>query len=49
MTVVNGKDKMESIKFRIKEETKNLLQARKWLESRGWTKPDRISFDEKGE
>ena len=49
MSVVNGKDKMENIKFRIKEETKNLLQARKWLENRGWMKPDRISFDEKGE
>jgi RNA ligase len=49
MSVINGRDKMDSIKFRIKEETKNLLQVRKWLEIRGWVKPDRISFDEKGE
>mgnify|MGYP006271897313 CR=1 FL=1 len=40
--VINGKDKMDLIKDRIKNETKNLLQARKWLEVRGWVKEEKI-------
>jgi hypothetical protein len=38
--VVNGKDKLEVIKDKIKNDTKNLMMARKWLEKRGWVKPD---------
>jgi T4 RnlA family RNA ligase len=42
--VVNGKDKLELIKDKIKNETKNLLMARKWLEKRGWVKPDTTGY-----
>ena len=38
--VVNGKDKMEMIKDRIKNQTKNLMMARTFLEKRGWVKPE---------
>lgn len=47
--VINGKDKTELIKGRIKDQTKNLLQARKWLEDRGWVKPDKIKKIEDGD
>lgn len=43
--VINGKDKMDLIKDRIKNQTKNLLQARKWLSDRGWIKDDKIKVE----
>lgn len=46
MSIINGKDKMDQIKMKIKNETKNLLQARKWLGIRGWEKIDTIEEKE---
>lgn len=46
MSVINGRDKMDQIKMKIKNDTKNLLQARKWLEDRGWSKPDGVQEKE---
>lgn len=46
MGVINGKNKMESISNKIKSDTKNLMQARKWLSDRGWTPPDNVGFRE---
>ena len=42
--VINGKDKLEMIKDKIKNDTKNLMMARKFLEKRGWTKPDTTGY-----
>ena len=33
MCIINGKDKMDSIKELLKKKTKNLLSAREWLEN----------------
>lgn len=38
--VVNGKDKSEMIKLEIKKHTKHLMDARKWLDDRGYKKVD---------
>ncbi len=38
--VVNGKDKSEMIKLEIKKHTKHLMDARKWLDERGYKKVD---------
>lgn len=38
--VVNGKDKSEMIKLEIKKHTKHLMDARKWLDGRGYKKVD---------
>jgi len=40
--VINGKDKLSLIKDKIKNDTKNLMAARKWLSDRGWVKPESI-------
>jgi RNA ligase len=40
--VINGKDKLSLIKDKIKNDTKNLMSARKWLSDRGWVKPESI-------
>lgn len=38
--VVNGKDKSEMIKFDIQKNTKHLMDARKWLDDKGYKKVD---------
>ena len=38
--VVNGKDKSEMIKLEIKKHTKHLMDARKWLDDKGYKKVD---------
>jgi RNA ligase len=40
--VINGKDKLSLIKDKIKNDTKNLMAARKWLSDRGWVKLESI-------
>ena len=47
--VINGKDKMELIKDKIKNQTKNLMMARNFLDKRGWVKSDTTGYKVEGE
>ena len=38
MSKINGKDLLKNIELQIKKETHHLLEARNWLEKRGWIK-----------
>ena len=38
MSKINGKDLLKNIELQIRKETNHLLEARNWLEKRGWEK-----------
>lgn len=38
MSKINGKDLLKNIELQIRKETHHLVEARKWLEKRGWVK-----------